>query len=72
MNQLTTVGKRLAALFVSTAIPNIVAGTVMDVDVWKAAVMAGVISVAGVVKSLADSYRDGKLTAAEIDQAFDS
>ena len=49
------------------------AGLVMG-DMKRAGRSLGmvVISVAGVVKSLADSYRDGKLTAAEIDQAFDS
>lgn len=72
MNQMKTIVKRLVALFVATAIPNVVAGTLMDVDLWKSAVMSGAISVAGVVKSLATSYRDGKLTDAEIDQAFDS
>ena len=39
MNQLQTIAKRLVATFVATAIPNVVAGTLMDVDVWKAAVM---------------------------------
>lgn len=67
----TILAKRLAATFVAAAVPNILAGSLLvDVAVWKAAVMSGAVATLGIVQSLAVAYKDGKLTAAEIEQAF--
>lgn len=65
-----TVVTRLVATFVATSIPNVVVGTVLDVELWKAALMSGAVAVLGVVQSLAESYSDGRLTADEIEDAF--
>lgn len=65
------IATRLAATFVAAGIPNVLAGIVVDVEVWKAAVMSGAVAVLGVVQVLAAAYRaDGKLTADEIEEAF--
>jgi hypothetical protein len=65
------IAKRLAATFVSAAVPSILAGSLLvDVAVWKAAVMAGAVATLNVVQSLAVAYKDGKLTAAEVESAF--
>jgi len=61
---------RLVSVFVSTAIPNIGVGAVVDVDIWKASVMSGAIAVLAVVQKLAAAYKDGKLTEAEVSDAF--
>ena len=68
----STVAKRLFATFVAASVPNILIGSLVDVAVWKAAVMAGAVAVLGVVQALAVSYKDGKLTASEVDEAFNS
>jgi len=67
---LKTVATRLLATFVAAAVPNILIGSLVDVDVWKAAVMSGAVAALGVAQALAVAYKDGKLTAAEIDSAF--
>lgn len=67
---LKTVSTRLLATFVAAAVPNVLIGSLVDVDVWKAAVMSGAVAVLGVAQALAVAYKDGKLTAAEIDSAF--
>ena len=66
----TTIAKRLVATFIGASIPNVLIGTLVDVAVWKSAVMAGAVAVLGVVQSLAESYADGKLTFDEIEDAF--
>jgi len=66
----TTIAKRLVATFIGASIPNVLVGTLVDVAVWKSAVMAGAVAVLGVVQSLAESYADGKLTFDEIEDAF--
>lgn len=65
-----TVVTRLVATFVAASIPNVVVGTVLNVELWKAALMSGAVAVLGVAQSLAESYSDGKLTADEIEDAF--
>jgi hypothetical protein len=66
----TTIAKRLVATFIGASIPNVLVGTLVDVAVWKSAVMAGAVAVLGVLQSLAESYADGKLTFDEIEDAF--
>ena len=34
---------RLLAVFVAAAIPNVLVGQLVDVDVWRAAIMSGAI-----------------------------
>jgi len=65
------VAKRLIATFVAAGIPNVLAGAMVDVAVWQAAVMSGAIAVLGAVQTLAQAYKtDGKLTDSEIEEAF--
>lgn len=66
----TTIIKRLVASFVAAAIPNVLVGTLVNVDLWQSAVMSGAIAVLTIVQALAIGYKDGKLTAEEIEQAF--
>lgn len=66
----TTIIKRLVASFVAAAIPNVLVGTLVNVDLWQSAVMSGAIAVLTIVQALAVGYKDGKLTAEEIEQAF--
>lgn len=71
MNMYKQIATRLFATFIAAGIPNVLAGMVVEVEVWKAAVMSGAVAVLGVVQVLAAAYRaDGKLTAAEIEEAF--
>lgn len=68
----STVAKRLIATFVAASVPNVLVGSLVDVEVWKAAVMSGAVAVLGVLQALAVAYKDGKLTKSEVDEAFGS
>lgn len=47
------------------------AGSVMDVEAWKSAVMAGLAAAMTVWAKMGKSYyKDGKLTKQEVDEAF--
>jgi hypothetical protein len=62
---------RTASAFVLAATSTIPLGAVMDVAVWKTAVMAGVAAVLNILHKLAKAYRDGKLTPEELPQIFE-
>jgi hypothetical protein len=70
------VAVRIVALFVTSALGIITGSSVIQsfstvtVPVWFQALQAGGASVAMVVFELAKSMQDGKLTKAEVDQAF--
>ena len=55
---LKQIAVRLGATFVAAAIPNILGGMLVDVEVWQAAVMSGAVAVLGVVQLLAAAYKD--------------
>jgi lactam utilization protein B len=63
--------KRTAAL-VGTEIAMIMAaGSIMEVEAWKSAVMAGLSAALTVWASIGRAYyKDGKLTKDEVDDAF--
>lgn len=62
---------RIAAKFAASALGVIGAGALAGVELWKAALMAGIGGVASVVESLAQAYlKDGVLDVKEINQAF--
>ena len=62
---------RIVAVFASSGLSVIGAGSLFGLDVVTAAMMAGLLGVATVVESLARSFLDdGKLTTAEINEAF--
>lgn len=58
---------RLASVFVTSAVPNIAVGAVLDVAVWKSAVMAGAVATLSVVYAIAVAFKkDGDLTEEEL------
>ena len=62
---------RIVAVFASSGLSVIGAGSLFGLDVITAAMMAGLLGVATVIESLARSFLDdGKLTTAEINEAF--
>jgi hypothetical protein len=64
---------RIVAYFVMTALAMIGTGTIVGIDMWQAAMMAGIAGVAQVVEGLARAYvGDGNLTAEEVDQVFNA
>jgi TPP-dependent pyruvate/acetoin dehydrogenase alpha subunit len=65
------VSKRIFAYFIMTALGMIGTGTLVGIEVWQAAVMAGISGVAKVVEGLARAYvGDGKLDENEINEVF--
>lgn len=65
------IAKRMLALFLVTALATVGAGAAIGIDVWQAALLAGIMGIANVVEDLARGYlNDGILTEEEIDQAF--
>jgi hypothetical protein len=62
---------RILAVFAASGLTVLGAGAVVGVELWDAVFMAGILGVATVVEKLARSFlEDGKLTLAEIDEAF--
>jgi hypothetical protein len=62
---------RIGAKFAASALGVVGAGALAGVELWKAALMAGIGGVASVVESLSQAYlKDGKLDADEIDKSF--
>lgn len=63
--------KRIFAVFSATALSVLGAGSIVGIEVWKAAAMAGIGGVATVIERLSRAYlEDGILTKNEINQAF--
>jgi len=68
-----SVAKRIVAYFVMTALGMIGTGTLVGIQVWQAAVMAGVSGCATVIEGLARAYvGDGVLTEDEVNEVFNS
>jgi hypothetical protein len=64
---------RIIAVFSASGLSIVGAGTIAGVELWQAALMAGIGGVATVVEGLSRAYlEDGKLTQEEIDQVFNS
>lgn len=71
MKNLNNILMRMIAVFASSGLSVIGAGSLFGLDVLTAAMMAGLLGVATVVESLARAFLDdGKLTSAEINEAF--
>jgi hypothetical protein len=71
MKNLNNILMRIVAVFASSGLTVIGAGSLFGLDVITAAMMAGLLGVATVIESLARSFLDdGKLTSAEINEAF--
>lgn len=68
-----SVAKRVVAYFIMTALGMIGTGTLVGIQMWQAAVMAGVSGCATVLEGLARAYvGDGVLTEEEVNQVFNS
>ena len=63
---------RIVALFLTNSLGVITGASVIapEIELWKAAALAGAVSVFKVVESLARASVDGTLTMDEIDAAF--
>lgn len=63
--------KRTAALTATKVAGVMASGAVMDVETWKTAAMAGLVATLDVWSEIGEAYyKDGKLTKAEVDEAF--
>ena len=62
---------RIVAVFAASGLSVIGAGAVVGISTIKAVILAGTLGVASVVEALARGFLDdGKLTVAEINDAF--
>lgn len=68
----TDVAVRIIALFLVSALGIITGAAIIapELEVYKSSILAGFSAIAGVAQKLAQAAIDGKLTAAEIDEAF--
>ena len=72
MKKAQDIAGRIVALFLTNALGVVTGAAVIapELEIWKAAALAGAVSVFKVVESLAKASVDGKLTMEEIDSAF--
>lgn len=71
MKKLFQVIKRIIATFTASALATLGAGAIGGLSTLQAASLGGILAVASVIEALSRSYlKDGKLTQAEIDEAF--
>lgn len=65
------VAGRMVAVFIATALGVIGTGAIIGVEVWQAALMAGIGGVATVLEGLSRAYlKDGTLSTDEINSVF--
>ena len=65
--------KRIIAVFVAQALSILGAGSLVGIDVYQSALLAGIMGVAHVVEMLARKYiDDGKLTLDEVNEVFNA
>lgn len=71
VTKMSNVLLRIVAVFAANGLGVIGAGSLVGIEVWQAAALAGGLGVATVIESLARAFLDdGKLTKEEINQAF--
>ncbi len=72
MKKVQDVTGRIVALFLTNALGVITGASVIapELEIWKAAALAGAVSVFKVAEALAKASIDGVLTKDEIDAAF--
>lgn len=72
MEKILSIVQRIIAVFLASGLSVIGAGAIIGIDTIKAVILAGTLGVVTVVEQLARSFLvDGKLTAAEINEAFE-
>lgn len=62
---------RFVATVLTAAVGAVSASAVLNVDLWKTAVAAGLMAALPVIKRLLAAAEDGEITAEEADQAFE-
>ena len=71
MDTLKNVMMRIFAVIAAEALGVIGAGSLVGIEVWQAATLAGALGAARVLEALARFYlQDGHLSADEINEAF--
>jgi hypothetical protein len=71
MDTFKNVMMRILAVIAAEALGVIGAGSLVGIEVWQAAVLAGALGAARVLEALARFFlADGSLSADEINQAF--
>jgi hypothetical protein len=71
MEKIVSIAQRIVAVFLASGLSVIGAGAIIGIDTIKAVILAGTLGVVTVVEQLARSFlADGKLSAAEINDAF--
>lgn len=71
MNKAKSIVQRVVAVFLASGLSVIGAGAIIGIDTIKAVILAGTLGVVTVVEQLARSFLvDGKLSTAEINEAF--
>jgi hypothetical protein len=71
MGTFKNVMMRILAVIAAEALGVIGAGSLVGIEVWQAAVLAGALGAARVLEALARFYlADGSLSADEINEAF--
>ena len=71
LTKLKDISGRIVAVFIATALGVIGTGALIGVEVWQAALMAGIGGVATVLEGLSRAYLDdGNLSADEINAVF--
>ena len=65
--------KRIIAVFIAQGLSILGAGSLVGIDVYQSALLAGIMGVAHVVEMLARKYiDDGKITLEEVNEVFNS
>ena len=73
MNIYINILKRIVAVFIAQALSILGAGSLVGIDVYQSALLAGIMGVAHVVEMLARKYiDDGKITLDEVNEVFNS
>ena len=71
MEKIISIVKRIFAVFLASGLSVIGAGAIIGIDTVKAVILAGTLGVVTVVEQLSRSFLvDGKLSSAEINEAF--
>jgi len=67
------IAKRILAVFVAQSLSILGAGSLVGIDVYQSALLAGIMGVAHVLEMLARKYiDDGKITLEEVNEVFNS
>ena len=65
--------KRILAVFIAQSLSILGAGSLVGIDVYQSALLAGIMGVAHVLEMLARKFiDDGKITLEEVNEVFNS